>query len=346
MRVRDLLFGSILSGCLLIVSGCLDGSKMVEMPLRVLEPTRTIARLADSVTVHLARPVSVDVGPDGVLIADRMTKRVIVLDHDLSLLSMFGSEGAGPGEFRQPSLARWADDGSVWVLDRGLGRVSRFSVAGQLLSDAPTPSASMAPFMDDGILIPGGPPTAWFSLIKDSAITSFGSSQPPYESLAGYPPEARLRWVLIDHVEGGGTVLLENLSGELIWTRTLEQRPIETETVGLPDWFLEKAREKQLQRVEAVSLPQQGTPVVPLFQDMQMTEPARVWLHSGWSEAIGLSISLGDHAEPILVVSSSDREFAGMRKSVLLNDSTLLAVYETDVRIYRLGPAERPEWTR
>ena len=54
-----------------------------------------------------------------------------------------------------------------------------------------------------------------------------------------------------------------------------------------------------------------------LFQDMQMTEPTRRWLHAGWSEAVGLSIAIEDRTEPMLGASSSDREFAGMSNSVL-----------------------------
>ena len=66
----------------------------------------------------------------------------------------------------------------------------------------------------------------------------------------------------------------------------------------------------------------------------------------GWSEAIGVSFPLDGEAESTLVVSSPNREFVDMQLSVLVNDSTLLGVYETDARLFRLGPTESPEWTR
>lgn len=324
---------------------CTNRPDAVDGGLRVVKPVGTIATLPDSVTVYLASPASVDVGPRGVVLADRTTKGVVVLDHGLSLVSRFGREGAGPGELQRPSDARWGPDGSVWVVDNSLGRATRFTVDGRYLGSVRTPSLSGVPVREDAFLVPGGPGTAWFTLLGDSIVTPFESSVPAFAHLPHGLPAASFIWVKIDKAENGGLVLLDNTSGDLWWVRDWTQNPPEPEPMELPNWFIERAREKQSERVAAVSHLQKGV-VVPLFVDIQMTAPDRVWLYSGWSEAIGLSLALGGGGESILVVSSADREFAGMRKSVLLNDSTLLAVYETDVRLYRLGPAERPAWTQ
>jgi len=61
-------------------------------------------------------------------IVDRIEAQVLVFSPDGSeVLARLGGPGAGPGEFRDPSDAMEAPDGSLWVLDRLRGVIEVFS---------------------------------------------------------------------------------------------------------------------------------------------------------------------------------------------------------------------------
>jgi hypothetical protein len=76
---------------------------------------------------------------DGTLVlVDRGDPRVVVIAGESDkVLARFGRSGKGPGEIHGSYVALWpGQDGTFWVADSGNGRVSRFSLDGELLGEA------------------------------------------------------------------------------------------------------------------------------------------------------------------------------------------------------------------
>jgi hypothetical protein len=70
---------------------------------------------------------SFDVDPDGrILVLDGQYRMLHAFDSAGRHLASVGREGAGPGEFQLPLLVSAASDGSIYVYDAKLGRVSEF----------------------------------------------------------------------------------------------------------------------------------------------------------------------------------------------------------------------------
>lgn len=91
-----------------------------------------------------------------VFILDGMNKKVAVFDKDGGFLRAFGGAGEGPGEFRQPIRIAIGPDGSVYVWDRGLKRISRFGADGRSISQRLLP---LVPTVTDFTIVGG---RAWF----------------------------------------------------------------------------------------------------------------------------------------------------------------------------------------
>lgn len=74
---------------------------------------------------------AVTVLPDGrIVVLDPVTPGVLVTDSTLSGGYFYGTKGDGPGEFREPVSVGALSDGRIAVLDRGLGRITLFTSAG------------------------------------------------------------------------------------------------------------------------------------------------------------------------------------------------------------------------
>lgn len=85
---------------------------------------------------HFRDPAGVAVAPDGqtIWVADRGNQRITVWtqagNHSWTPKLTFGSEGAGPDQFRDPSgVTVSADEQFAWVADRGNNRISVWTVA-------------------------------------------------------------------------------------------------------------------------------------------------------------------------------------------------------------------------
>jgi hypothetical protein len=81
---------------------------------------------------------SLAVGPDGsIYVYDAQAKQLRKYASDGTFVAVFGREGGGPGEYRNPDggLAATAD-GRVWLRDPGNGRINIYSPDGTYLNEA------------------------------------------------------------------------------------------------------------------------------------------------------------------------------------------------------------------
>ncbi len=79
--------------------------------------------------IEKGKPVGLTVHPDGrIFVADTHYHRVMVLDRDGSLITSFGHEGNGPGEFQLPTDVAVDNDGFIYVSEyQGNDRITKWS---------------------------------------------------------------------------------------------------------------------------------------------------------------------------------------------------------------------------
>lgn len=105
-----------------------------------LLPTFTLSDL------NLNGPKGIAVAPDNTIyIADTGNNRIIHLDADNQLLTSWGIEGSGPGEFNQPWGIAVDQDGDVYVTDTWNHRVQKFSADGEFITTWGTYGLTEAP---------------------------------------------------------------------------------------------------------------------------------------------------------------------------------------------------------
>lgn len=118
---------------------------------------------------YLGRPSSISVAGDRLLVTDGSAPYLHVLSakdgaHHLS----FGQEGGGPGEFREATavLPDVRGDGSFWVFDGTLSRMSRFEM----------PAGAAVPRLEQTLNLEPGGPTLLLkaSWLNDSTIAATG----------------------------------------------------------------------------------------------------------------------------------------------------------------------------
>jgi len=308
-------------------------SVVASSSVTTLFPTQVVDRVPgeDSLPL-LARAASVTVQDETIAIADRMNHRVIVYRADRRSPVVIGREGEGPGEFDSPTLVRLGPDGNVWVLDRSQGRISHFESDGKFIGEVHTPARSFAIAGPGEVLLPLGENGV-------VAVRSAGDSARPVLntiSASGEFADAEMaRFAEVVRV-GNQFVFWDNVDGEM-WTMKPSGSRAYLQSVEVPGWLLENALAKQAERAEALNLPSGAMVGVELAQAVHPYGERAVWISLGWQELIGIVLPLGDGAPPVLVVPSGSGEHAGMTDSILLNDSTLLALYRTEAREYRLS---------
>ncbi len=76
-----------------------------------------------------------------VYVVDPLNNKVVIFDKNGSFRHAFGRDGEGPGEFRNASRIVAGSDGSIYVWDFRLKRISHFTADGQNLSQLVVPLA-------------------------------------------------------------------------------------------------------------------------------------------------------------------------------------------------------------
>jgi tripartite motif-containing protein 71 len=81
-------------------------------------------------------PAAVFVHPDSkeLYVSDTLNHRIVVLDNKGLVVSSWGTQGPGNGQFNQPRTVAKDHFGKIWVLDSGNSRVEIFSGLGQFNS--------------------------------------------------------------------------------------------------------------------------------------------------------------------------------------------------------------------
>ena len=118
------------------------GSEHPEVP----HPERVFAQVAWDTVLYLQVPGEdtllyaadqVQASEEGFWVLDRIGHRVAHFGWDGALRWYAGRQGEGPGELLSPRLISLDDEGRVWVVDHGTGRISGFDREGALQAEVP-----------------------------------------------------------------------------------------------------------------------------------------------------------------------------------------------------------------
>ncbi len=110
------------------IYGMQSFSATVRTSVRPIAPSVSLGRLRE--------PRGVARAGDGTFaIADFGHRRIVLADASGTLRSQFGSEGEGPGEFRDPCAVVFDDTGAIVVADTWNHRIQRLTRGGQTLSE-------------------------------------------------------------------------------------------------------------------------------------------------------------------------------------------------------------------
>ncbi|TVR51300.1 MAG: hypothetical protein EA421_15955 [Gemmatimonadales bacterium] len=126
----------------LIVACGESGPEPAETP----RPDRVLAEVAWDTVFHLQVPGEdtllyaadqVQASEEGLWVLDRIGHRVAHFGWDGVLRWYAGRQGEGPGELLNPQLISLDDEGRIWVVDHGTGRISGFDRSGILHAEVP-----------------------------------------------------------------------------------------------------------------------------------------------------------------------------------------------------------------
>lgn len=97
-------------------------------------------RVGEDEDDFLADAPALALGPRGVLaLLDIGANEVRLYDAGGALITRFGSEGQGPGEFRSPFAMGWDGDERLWIANAFDGRFNVYDVEGEFAKSAPRP---------------------------------------------------------------------------------------------------------------------------------------------------------------------------------------------------------------
>lgn len=124
----------IVATVLVLTAGCdqpsPDATGGVEIPASLVSTIRPDEALGQT---PFGRITDIELGPDGHLyVLDGLNRTIRVFDTAGTEVRSFGKQGQGPGELERPAYMFWGPGGRLWVLDQGNGRLTAFSVDGNV----------------------------------------------------------------------------------------------------------------------------------------------------------------------------------------------------------------------
>lgn len=282
---------------------------------------------------HFGIVSAIAVRNDTIWVADRAEKKIHSVSFQGELLYQFGGEGDGPGEFRQPIALRATSDGSIWVLDAGNARVTRYSSDGRLIDSRPLPyPATSFEILEQGdqpaVVTPG--PSSDQPLVltaRDSARVVSVTGIDGGDRAIPWPSPGR---VLVEAVEGG-LLLADGFTGR-IWRLNELGNSSGLSEVMLPARVKQDNERLRDERVASLNV-SSGQVLMPLYSDLD-SHGGRLWIRPLGVKRVAVEIFLEPGPETSLIRSAPDQT-SGLVDLVWLQNKAV-AAYPTEIRIYRV----------
>lgn len=317
----------------------------------VLEPAELLARFpsdpADGVGETLIEgALSLAVAEDFVYVLDAVASSVLRIDLEGRLLARAGRKGEGPGELSSPISVATGTGGELWVSDPAAGRLSRYSPEGEPLGDYST----AYPAVNFGLTVTGVPivPTLDARTLF-ATVSSDGSTDLPVDPAvvparisAGPRDRISFRGLLLAGLDDGSVAMLQNRHGTTfaLWKVHFDAEVssiVDVRPLPIPRW-LYTILDEETERVRR-TLPEEfatGDFLTP-FKGMHAVG-GRLWLTPTPSSRL-VVMSVPTPADDRLSVVVGERGvYEGLIDAAVVG-GRLVALYRTEVRVYRLEAA-------
>jgi hypothetical protein len=290
--------------------------------------------------IESARGLSV--AGDRFHVLDGMAQRVLSFDLDGILLGdPIGRPGAGPGELTAPMSLAVAPDGDVWIAEPAVGTLSRFDPMGSMVGEfrTPYPPVNFGIARDGSPLVPTLSARTLLARVAEGGAVDLPIAPDviPEELTRGPGDRMSLDGLLLEGLPDGSIALLRNRHGTdfRLWRVILDRegsRIADVVPVPLPRW-LYAMLDEETEAVRRTVPPEFATGefMVP-FKGMHM-DGSRLWLvPSPSARLIALSVWPGERVG----VTGAPEVYRGLVDAAVSGDR-LIALYGTEVRVYRLG---------
>lgn len=294
---------------------------------------------ADGPIIEMARGLAL--GRDRFWVLDGMAASALSFDMDGRLIARVGRPGEGPGELSGPMSLAAGPDGSVWISEPGAGTLTRFDQAGAVLGEIRTPyppvnftvtsgGHTLIPTMNDRTLLA--------RVSEDGAVDlPVRAGAIPRKLAAGPRDRLALHGLRLVSMEDGSVAVLRNRHGTdfQLWRAVFDPDADSLtglEPVPLPRWLYD-VLDEETERVRKSAPPEfaRGDFLVPFKGAHAWGD--RLWLAPAPSSRfIAVSVWPG----PGVGVTGGEEVFRGLVDAAVSGDR-LIALYETEVRVYRLG---------
>ena len=321
------------------VSGSASGPERV----RVVE--ELIARFPERIegaggpSIEMARGLAL--GSDRFWVLDGMAGSALSFDWEGKLVARVGRAGEGPGELSGPMTLAAGPDGSVWISEPGVGTLTRLDEAGEVLGEyrTPYPPVNFTVSSDGHALIPTMDDRTLLARVsEDGAVDLPMTSGAIPRELAGGPRDRlALHGLRLVALDDGSVAALRNRHGTdfRLWRVVLGPGAgsvTALEPVPLPRWLYD-ILEEETERVRRTAPPEfaRGDFFVP-FRGAH-ADGGRLWLApTPGSRFIAVSV----WPDSPVGVRGPEDVYRGLVDAAVTGDR-LIALYETEVRVYRLG---------
>lgn len=282
------------------------------------------------------------VAGDRFYVLDGMARRVLSFDLDGGLVGdPIGRPGGGPGELTAPMSLAVAPDGHVWIAEPAVGTLSRFEPAGPMVGEyrTPYPPVNFGIGHDGSPLVPTLSARTLLARVAEDGTVDIPIPPEviPVELTRGPGDRLSLGGLLLTGLPDGSIALLRNRHGSdfRLWRVIFDQegsRITDVIPVRLPRW-LHAMLDEETEAVRKTVPPAFATGefMVP-FKGMHLAG-SRLWLvPSPSSRLIALSVWPGERVG----VTGARDVYRGLVDAAVSGDR-LIALYDTEVRVYRLG---------
>jgi hypothetical protein len=312
-----------------------------------LRPVQLVARFpAPSDSVLIERGAGLAVRDGEVFVLDGLADRVLRFSVTGEPLGTIGRSGQGPGELDGASALYVTDRGTVWVASAHSLRLTGFDRQGRVLAEhrTPYPVSAFGVLTGSRLLIPTPYPESPLSALEARADTSLlATGAVPPELSAPAIERLRFRGALMTSDGTGVAWLLQNHdpAEARLWRVIVRQDSLRVEAiepVPLPQW-LHRALvdESNALRSQSKTGPRSGSLEMIPYKGLLAGEGGRVWLNPDPSHRVIALSPPRDTADALILVRSSEQQEHRGLLQALVADGYLVALYETEVRVYSLG---------